>query len=265
MYNEQLEQLIDAALADGVLTEKEKQILFKKAQAIGVDLDEFEMVLDARLVKLKKAEEEKAASSAPKSNRLGDVKKCPACGAMVQSYQGVCSECGYAFEGIDANKSSQRLAKEIEKINSTYDNRIARADNYQDFNSKWQEKKNKETALAHAVKTFPIPNTKSDLFEFLTIMQAYMFDLSTPFTVADAYMAKYTECIIKAKSLFPNDQIFTNLINEQQNVKKEYIKIHKKHPKLGMKTGTKIAIWIILGFVIFFGFAGIMAYKSSIK
>ena len=58
MYNERLEQLIDAALADGELTEKEKQILFKKAQEMGVDLDEFEMVLDARLVKLKKAEEE---------------------------------------------------------------------------------------------------------------------------------------------------------------------------------------------------------------
>ena len=29
MYNEQIEALISAALADGVLTEKEKQILFK--------------------------------------------------------------------------------------------------------------------------------------------------------------------------------------------------------------------------------------------
>ena len=29
MYNEQLENLINAALADGVLTEKEKQILLK--------------------------------------------------------------------------------------------------------------------------------------------------------------------------------------------------------------------------------------------
>ena len=31
MYSKELEELIDAALADGVLTEKEKQILFKKA------------------------------------------------------------------------------------------------------------------------------------------------------------------------------------------------------------------------------------------
>lgn len=59
MYSEELEYLIDAALADGVLTEKEKQILFKRAQAMGIDLDEFEMVLDARLVKMKKTEEQK--------------------------------------------------------------------------------------------------------------------------------------------------------------------------------------------------------------
>lgn len=56
MYDEQIEHLISAALADGVLTEKEKQILFKKAQSLGIDLDEFEMVLDARLVELAKAE-----------------------------------------------------------------------------------------------------------------------------------------------------------------------------------------------------------------
>ena len=50
MYNERLENLIDAALADGELTEKEKQILFKNAQVLGVDLDEFEMVLDLSLI-----------------------------------------------------------------------------------------------------------------------------------------------------------------------------------------------------------------------
>jgi uncharacterized tellurite resistance protein B-like protein len=47
MYNEQLEKLIEMALLDGVLTEKEKQVLFKKAEALGIDLDEFEMVLEA--------------------------------------------------------------------------------------------------------------------------------------------------------------------------------------------------------------------------
>ena len=47
MYNEQLEKLIEMALMDGELTEKEKQVLFKNAEALGIDLDEFEMVLEA--------------------------------------------------------------------------------------------------------------------------------------------------------------------------------------------------------------------------
>lgn len=48
MYDEQLERLIEMALVDGQLTEKKKQVLFKKAESLGIDLDEFEMVLDAR-------------------------------------------------------------------------------------------------------------------------------------------------------------------------------------------------------------------------
>lgn len=59
MYNEKLEALISAALADGVLTEKEKQVLFKKAEAMGIDLDEFEMVLEGRLAKCQKEKAEK--------------------------------------------------------------------------------------------------------------------------------------------------------------------------------------------------------------
>jgi Flp pilus assembly protein TadB len=49
MYDAQLEKLIEMSLADGVLTEKEKQILFRKAESLGIDLDEFEMVLETRL------------------------------------------------------------------------------------------------------------------------------------------------------------------------------------------------------------------------
>ena len=67
MYDERIEQLISAALADGVLTEKEKQILFKRAQEQGIDLDEFEMVLDSRLFELEKAEIERVQKAKEQS------------------------------------------------------------------------------------------------------------------------------------------------------------------------------------------------------
>lgn len=49
LYDAQLEKLIDLALIDGTLTDKKKQILMKKAEQMGIDLDEFEMVLEAKL------------------------------------------------------------------------------------------------------------------------------------------------------------------------------------------------------------------------
>ncbi len=232
MYNEQLEQLIDAALADGVLTEKEKQILFKKAQAMGVDLDEFEMVLDARLVKLKKAEEEKAATSAPKSDKYGDVKKCPACGAIVQSFQVVCPECGYAFENVDANISSQKLADTIDKL----------------------IKQGAETdRIKKSIMNFPIPNSKADLIEFLTSLNSKISDED----YGSAYNIKFNECLSKAKLLFPNDSLVQRLINEMEKKEEERKREYKKRLIRNIVIGI---IGTIIGLIL-----GVLLWRADMK
>lgn len=176
-----MENLISAALADGVLTEKEKQVLFKRAQAMGIDLDEFEMVLDARLVELKKKEAREnaqyqlemekakaAQKSAPKSDKFGDVRKCPACGAMVESFQTRCPECGHEFSNIEANSTTQKLMAALDECNQQAANEgvigsvlggVARV-----FGS--------DTITIRKVgiiKNFPVPNAKEDLIEMLTL------------------------------------------------------------------------------------------------
>lgn len=76
MYDEQLEQLIESALADGVLTDKEKKILLKRAQSKGMDPDEFEMVLEARLYKMNNDNKVvKASASEVIDNSLIDYEK----------------------------------------------------------------------------------------------------------------------------------------------------------------------------------------------
>lgn len=196
MYNEKLEQLIKAALADGVLTEKEKQILFKNAQEQGIDLDEFEMILDARLVEMKKAEAEK---SAPKSDKYGDVRKCPNCGAIVGAFKGICPECGHEFSNIDANLSSKRLYEALSKESSS--------------------KKKIEV-----IETFPLPNTKTDILEFLTALKPRISDTTSVFT--PAYLKKYTECIEKAKVSFMGDKQLQPFIDEFAKIEKD-LKIKK--------------------------------------
>ena len=48
-FDPQLEKLIAIALKDGIITDKERQILIKKAVEFGIDVDEFEMELDSRI------------------------------------------------------------------------------------------------------------------------------------------------------------------------------------------------------------------------
>ena len=114
MLTPELEQLINYALEDGVLTDKERSVLMRKAQAAGADLDEFEMILDAKLHEVQKA----AAVAAPKpnSNKHGEVRKCPACGAMVSAFTTQCSECGFEFNNVEANKSANTLFEKLQAL-----------------------------------------------------------------------------------------------------------------------------------------------------
>lgn len=259
MYNEKLEALITAALADGVLTEKEKQILFKKAEAMGIDLDEFEMVLDARLVELKKKEAkanqqyqlemEKAKSaqpSAPKSEKYGDVRKCPACGAIVPSMAAKCPECGYEFTNVEANSSTRLLMQKIDEIQAQYAELTANVDNKDESTIRtrgYQVKRQLNDRTAQLIQNFPIPNTREDLIEFLTLCignskaDSIMLDGNDP--VTPAWRKKLQQVIAKVKVALPNDQQTQELIEEYEG-KRENSK----------KKGKKIAIGIVVLIVV---------------
>ena len=218
MYNEELEMLIDAALADGELTEKEKQVLFKKAQALGVDLDEFEMVLDARLVKLKQKQDEETKTSAPKSNKYGDVKKCPACGAIVQSYQGSCPECGYAFEGVDANAAVKELASLLQGVGMERGERKGIIS--QTYGMGFDAARD-SLRTVRIINSFPIPIEKAALLAFVTWLSAQKHGINGDLTITNAYKRKYEECIRKIKVAFPNDEVFSSIIAEYNQKKRK--------------------------------------------
>lgn len=254
MYNEKIESLIKAALADGVLTEKEKQVLFKRAEAEGVDLDEFEMVLDARLVELKKEGKKQSSISTITSNKYGATRKCPVCGSFVSAVAGVCQDCGYEFSGIAAMQSSSLLADKIAKIEDTYSNKIGsiQGGTENDANRRWELNKEKNTVIAQTIKLFPIPNTKADLFEFITSMQANMLSPSSYKLVSDAYLTKYNESLIKADALFKGDSMLSQFVDNKRNVVKEYKKVYSKQKTFGLRPSVKSTIYLIVGMVICF-------------
>lgn len=218
MFSKELDELIDMALADGQLTEKEKRILFRRARSEGVDLDEFEMLLDARL--------EKAKSMVASSSSYGEARKYPSCGANVVGTQGRCPYCGTTFEGVQANSAMERLAEAIGRATRECKERYAKVVVEKEQAKARSTRKTRiwdinevdddtDEVVAGIIKNFPVPNTKTDLMEFILALkpktQGGVSDL-----IKDAYYAKYKECLDKAQYMFPDDHEIKRLLEANQ-------------------------------------------------
>ena len=101
-------ELIDAVLADGVVTAKERAVLHRKAAALGVDADEVDIFVDARL-HLARPE---AAES------------CAVCGASGSMLDRVCTHCGHRIgepsgeSGPDIHASLRRIEEHLAELKS---------------------------------------------------------------------------------------------------------------------------------------------------
>lgn len=209
-----LNKFIQYALADGVLTEKEKSILLKNAIEEGNDADEFEMYLGALLFEKQQALKREALAEMPPppvvekatSNKEGDIKKCPSCGASVRSFQIKCDECGHEFRNIDSN----RVIKDLEiKLNQIKKNEVSNSSDYED-------------RTANIIKNHPIPNTKEDLFEMLSYMSSKVFSSEavqiTGDKITNAYHSRALEVINKL--LFMSD-VEPQIIERVEQIKKD--------------------------------------------
>lgn len=217
MYNEQIEALISAALADGMLTEKEKQVLFKKAQTQGIDLDEFEMVLEARLYEKKQKQTNKLSSSTNiQSSKLGNVKKCPNCGAVLQSFNLKCPECGSEFRGVEANSTIKHLFDLLNEVEAeSRENSPNLLGGLGQLLSEILGEEigcNKYLSRKKAIiQNFPIPNTKEDILEFLTLAlplakkPGFFDDDENKREMYPVWKAKCEQIIMKAKFLMKDE------------------------------------------------------------
>lgn len=214
MHEEKLELLIDAALCDGVISKKEREIILGKAILMGFTYEEFELILNARLIKSQR--------DAASNSKFGELLKCPACGAIVQSYQGKCNECGVEFEYIEANLSSIKLSEELKKIDAKFLEKLTDVYTtkrmFVGASRRRREIDNnnieKDRMKAQVIAAFPLPTTKADLIEFITMMKYNSRNKALSYILRETFRNKYRECVCKAKHLFHNDIIINDLIKE---------------------------------------------------
>ncbi|MCB9427060.1 MAG: hypothetical protein H6584_08570 [Flavobacteriales bacterium] len=201
--NQEILNLIEIAVADGEITEKERSIILRKAELLGEDKDEVEMILDGKLHENNKTKSEFVVT--PKSDKFGDIKKCPACGAMVQSYATICDVCEYEFSGIGANKTIEKLSEKLEEVR-----RQLQSKPYKNFLTQNIEKEQREKELntlqSDIIKNFPVPNSREDILEMLHFISPKLKSGIFSDDISIAWRVKFYEIIEKAKFAYRNDK-----------------------------------------------------------
>lgn len=162
MFSQELENLIQATLEDGMLEDYEKAALVKRAQAEGADLTELEIYINSILQKRKKeADKEKNAKLEQIAQKKKEaLRKCPNCGESIPVMAISCPKCGYELSDQKAVSSVQILADKIEKISIGLRKVKATDENGKDII--YQD-------IINTISMFPVPNTKQDIIEFLTL------------------------------------------------------------------------------------------------
>ena len=268
MFSKELEEFIEAALADGVLTEKERAVLYKRAQAEGVDPDELDVIVEGRLAKIKK-QEDWLRPNPPQNltnSKYGDVVKCPNCGSEVLGGSAICTECGYTFSNVSANSSVERLQNKLDEFNRRQE---SRADNRSIFGgfahnfAKVYGMDGTNKYKMDIISTFSVPNTRSDLLEFITMLQARAKstgprngqNFSQEEDLSYAYWLLYTNCINKAKISFKNDKDFEPyfaLYEKELKKTKGIIGWLKCNPRI------RVLILAILFYILLLGLIGFL-------
>ncbi|MBP5603774.1 MAG: zinc ribbon domain-containing protein [Treponema sp.] len=91
----------------------------------------------------------------------GEIRKCPACGAVLEAFQAVCPSCGFELRG--STKVASSVEKLMEKILELENNReeISKDDYYTTSKT--------DLGIANLIKVFPVPNTIEEILEFVMI------------------------------------------------------------------------------------------------
>ena len=136
--------------------------------------------------------EKENSDKARKEVYQGEVRKCPNCGEVLGSFETKCSSCGYEIRNISANQSVKELSELIQQLELK------------------RTKKNKEQIneqIANTIKSFPIPNTKEDIIEFMILASSNIEsnDVGSESDVSKAWFAKTSQAYIKAKTILSEE------------------------------------------------------------
>lgn len=206
MFSKELESLIEATLADGVLEEREKAALVKRAKEENVDLVELEIYINSIMQKRSQALKQKrdAESLEQEKERQGTV--CPHCGTPIPPLTKICPGCGKAIAIV------AQADKDLEQLCDQLGNALAKvkSGNY----AYYQEHKAETERLLRKAKTFYSDNKKVSML---------VFDIEEELKVADEKFAKEEKERKKAQKAAARNEAIGNAINKTASFATDFI------------------------------------------
>ena len=188
-----------------------------------------------------------AAPSKPATEKLGNIRKCPACGAEVPAMTAVCADCGHEFANVQVNTAVKDFFEKLDAINQDVYEKEASKDAKGPLGGAMgamfgldQMVKQREALTTSAgakrqiglIESFPIPNAKEDILEFILLASSRYKGIKKPnlfakasgmashdeYSIDAAWKVKCEQAYTKAKISFGSDK---NAIEEITQLLKE--------------------------------------------
>ncbi len=174
----------------------------------------------------------------------GEIRKCPNCGECVPSFTALCPACNYEFRGSSSSGSINELSAKLEQA-TTDEKRV------------------------NLIRTFPIPNTREDILEFM-ILASTNIENSFRGGISEAWAVKFEQAYEKSIVLFGEQPEFFRLHTLCTKKKKANDRIIKKK-KLSRKREKAFEAnksWflpVVISFVSIIALVAAVAIPRTIK
>ena len=264
--NPEIENLIDMALADGEVSEKDRAIILRKAESLGIEKDEVEMIIDGKIALLNKTH-----SNIPlqqKIEKAGFIKNCPSCGATVEAFVTKCSQCGIEYRGIEASKTISTLFEKLDSIEKERDTiklegLIGFLGGLSEASKQLQIDEIITRKKAALIRNFPIPNTREELLEMLHFIHPKINNKASFDNNFNDWKARFNELIGRAKFAYKTDKSMLAELQYFESTAKLDIFSYFNQLDKNKKASFFAIIFVVLFFVFMIPFFSGMSSKHD--
>lgn len=156
MISKEFESFIDFAIIDGIISEKERDVLHNRARLEGVDLNELELIIEAKLFQKGKGLEKES----------NEVDKCSICGDIISHFSTRCGSCGADYSKGEIGKSIIELLDRIKELEDNYKKQV---NGLMTAFSDSDDRKDLSEQKSDLIKNHIVPNTKQEILSFLSV------------------------------------------------------------------------------------------------